>query len=210
VSDHRSPPPGAAPCLEEPRPSSQKGGTLIAEDVIDLRTHLQRLCDPDGYRTSECPSCHHPILHMHDRRERVQLCDPETPVISIAVYRCAHCEATWRILPRFLPRHLWHSWLVVETATMEASPPLSSRPKVADRTQRRWLARLMSWARTLIQLLATTGNPVLEAIAHAAGIDAKRTDLAAAYTEGISPRPDTPLADLAALIHRLGPGLRLM
>jgi hypothetical protein len=49
------PPPPAESCLDKPYMSSQKGGTLIAEDVVDLQSHQARLCDPDGYRPKGCP-----------------------------------------------------------------------------------------------------------------------------------------------------------
>ena len=63
-----SPPPEA--CLCRPYPSSQKGGTLIAEDVHDLATHELRLADPESYRPSGCPRCG-AALHIHDLRPRV-------------------------------------------------------------------------------------------------------------------------------------------
>jgi hypothetical protein len=44
-----SPPPPAR-CLERPYSSSQKGGTLIAEGVIDFESHKRHIADPDGYR----------------------------------------------------------------------------------------------------------------------------------------------------------------
>ena len=45
MSQARLPPP-APRCLERPYPSSQKGGTLIAEDVGDLTAHQKRLAHP--------------------------------------------------------------------------------------------------------------------------------------------------------------------
>ena len=39
-------------CLDRGYASSQKGGTLIAEDVHDLATHELRLDTPDTYRPS--------------------------------------------------------------------------------------------------------------------------------------------------------------
>lgn len=212
MSDHRSPPPGAASCLDRPRQSTQKGGTLIAEDVTDLATHQERICDPDGYRPSECPTCHHHGLHMHERRYRLLLGDPDAVAIPIAIYRCAGCDGTWRILPRFMARHLWRSWRVVEAAT-GASLPSPSQRRVAPRTLRRWWERLRASACILVQLLTTSGSPVLEAVAHAAGTRATRAALIAGYASGClseAAQAGERLANLAALIHRLGPGLRLM
>ena len=70
MSQRPSPPPSPR-YLERPYTSSQKGGTLIAEEVTDLETHARRLCDPDGYRPSCCPRCGHGVLHVHDYRSRV-------------------------------------------------------------------------------------------------------------------------------------------
>ena len=50
------------------RPSSQKGGTIIAEDVTDRATHDRRIRDPDGYRPAFCPNCGERTLHVHDRQ----------------------------------------------------------------------------------------------------------------------------------------------
>lgn len=209
MSDHRSPPPAAEACLERPRPSSQKGGTLIAENVTDLETHRRRLCDPDGYRPAECARCRSGRLHMHDRRSRTLVGDPETSTVTVAIFRCAGCGATWRILPRFVARHLWRSWRVVEGVTVGKSSP-SSRLQVSERTERRWWQRLRSSARSLAQWLASSGKPLLEGIVHAAGIDAAREGLITVYATVIRPAPGHVMASLAALIHRLGPGIRLM
>ena len=57
MSQDRLPPPGRESCLVRLRPSSQKGGTIVAEDVTDRATHDRRLCDPDGYRPAFCPNC---------------------------------------------------------------------------------------------------------------------------------------------------------
>jgi len=51
MSQRPAPPPPPR-YLEQCYPSSQKGGTLVAEDVTDLETHARRLCTPDGYRPS--------------------------------------------------------------------------------------------------------------------------------------------------------------
>ena len=66
MSQDRLPHPQAPRYLERRYGSSQKGGTLIAEDVRDLETHERRLCDPDGYRPRRCPRCGHDVLHVHD------------------------------------------------------------------------------------------------------------------------------------------------
>jgi hypothetical protein len=56
VSRDRLPPPHAEACLVRLRPSTQKGGTIIAEDVLDRATHERRICDPDGYRPPFYPA----------------------------------------------------------------------------------------------------------------------------------------------------------
>jgi len=75
---------------------------------------------------------------------------------------------------------------------------------------RRWQQRLASAARRLVQLLATSGSALLEAVAQAVGLDATRAALAAAYVGAIVPAARMPLGDLAALVHRLEPGVRLV
>jgi hypothetical protein len=46
MSQNRLPPPESEACLFQLRSSTQKGGTLIAEDVTDHATHERRICDP--------------------------------------------------------------------------------------------------------------------------------------------------------------------
>ncbi len=70
MTDNRSLSPAAEACLCWPYPSSQKGGTLIAEDVHDLATHEERLEDPGAYRPASWPRCG-AALHIHDLRPRV-------------------------------------------------------------------------------------------------------------------------------------------
>lgn len=186
---------------------------------MDLETHRRRVCDPDGYRPTECPTCGHCVLHVHGYRARLLVADasgtaatagePDAVWTPIAIYLCIGCGATWRILPMFVARHLWRSWPTVETSTV-AGPPARSQPEVPERTVRRWNERLASSARRLVQLLATSGSALLEAVAKAVGLDATRSELAAAYLGTIVPRPRMPLADLAALVHRLEPGIRLV
>ncbi len=49
--EDRSLSPAARGCLDRAYTSSQKGGTLIAEDVQDLEAHERRLQTPDAFRT---------------------------------------------------------------------------------------------------------------------------------------------------------------
>ena len=96
MSQNRLPPPQGQECLLRPCPSSQKGGTLLAEDVTELAVHQRRLSDPDGYRPPRCPRCGHDVLHVHAYRERRVLGEDEQSVIGIVIHRCAElgCRAT--------------------------------------------------------------------------------------------------------------------
>ncbi len=201
MSQRPSPPPPPK-YLEQPYASSQKGGTLIAEDVIDLETHERRLCDPDGYRPSCCPRCGHGVLHVHDYRSRVLLADLEKAAITVVRYRCvgADCGARWLALPLLLARHLWRRWEVVQTTMLGRRPV--KWPAVPARTGRRWRARWRMAGRRLTQVLAASGSPALEAAAQRLGLWATRRDVVLAL--GLT------LSCAAALVHRLAPGVRLM
>jgi len=169
---------------------------------MDLKTHRRRLSDPDGYRPSCCPRCGHGVLHVHDYRSRVLRADPEGAVIRVVRHRCtaAECGARWLILPMLLARHLWRRWAVVEASTVGQRP--HDWEPVPARTQRRWRARLRSTGRLLVQALASSGAAALEAVAARVGLASTRQDVVGAL--------GLPLAKVAALLHRLVPGLRLM
>ena len=211
MSQNRLPPPCAPECLDRPCPSSQKGGTLIAEEVTEEEAHQRRLCDPDGYRPSRCPRCGHDVLHVHAYRERQVPGEDERSVMRIVIHRCAdqECRATWRILPLFLARRLWRTWRTVEREVLpQAAAP--SRAQVPRRTVRRWKARLCSSARYLGQVLATSASALWTTVAQAVGLGGTRR----ALVEELAPVQGTPpgrrLAEPAALVHRLCPGVRLM
>jgi hypothetical protein len=152
--EDRSPSSAPKACLNRPYTSSQKGGTLIAEDVWDLETHERRLGSPDTYRPSGCLRCGARV-HIHDLRPR-QLRDDPAVSTDVIRFRCAdreQCGAAWLILPAFLARHLWRSWSAVENAVESAR-----RSPVPARTRRRWKDRLASSARLLVALLTTAGE----------------------------------------------------
>ncbi len=196
-------------CLDRAYTSSQKGGTLIAEDVQDLEAHERRLQTPDAYRPASCLRCSAKV-HIHDLRPRRLLGDPRDSTEAIR-FRCAdreRCGATWQVLPAFLARHLWRSWPVVEKAV--ATPRSSAVPA---RTRRRWQSRLATAARLLIALLTTTTDEMLCGVATAVGLDASRHELVECYAEQIGrtePGRGHCFAELASLFHRLAPGVRLM
>ena len=213
MTDHRPPPPEPEDCLTCSRASRYKGGTLIAEDVHDLATHLRRLADPDAYRPDHCRHCGGRVLHVHDYPLRKPHGEPDLPpVITIVRHICAElsCAATWRILPAFLARHLWHVWPTVERTVSPGSPPKLGAAPVPKQTVRRWRGRLASAAKQLVVLLATSGGVLLETIAKRAGHESTRFELVKVHAQEARTPPERRLADLAAIVHRLERGIRLM
>jgi hypothetical protein len=211
------PPPDPESCLITSRVSRHKGGTLLAEDVHDLGVHLRRVSDPDGYRPASCPRCAHGRLHVHCYRERHPRGEASlSPVIRIVQYICASsdCGATWRILPRFLARHLWRAWTTVERVAEldERAGAAAAAPAIPipPRTRRRWRARLAATARVLVVLLAVSGGTVLEGLATRVGLDATRRELVIAHADLADFAAGERLSALAALVHRLERGIRLM
>ena len=208
-----NPPPQYEACLFRLRSSTQKGGTLIAEDVLDYSTHKRRICDPDGYRPRRCPRCGGERFHVHDYRERVLRAEPGEPVTRTVRHVCVFCKAIWQILPLFLARHLWRTWNVVRHVLMPdpQAASLGERqhdwPQVPSRTVRRWRQRWLRPARALAQVLASTAQAAWTALATQLPEDAICADLVSAYArEHIG----SPLAGLAALVHRLEPNVRLL
>lgn len=200
------PPPAAEACLTRPYGSSQKGGTLIAEDVLDLATHTFRLDHPELYRPERCPRCG-ARLHIHDFRVRGLLADPglSTEVIR---FRCAdrgRCGATWQVLPAFIARQLWRSWRVVEQAVESAE-----HSPVPERSRCRWRTRLASAGRFLVAILTMTARQTWITLATAVGLGCRRLDVVRQYRAALSPARGECLGELAGLIHRLAPGARLM
>jgi hypothetical protein len=214
MSQDRLPPPEVEACLVRLRPSTQKGGTIIAEDVTDLVTHEQRLCDPDGYRPGFCPSCLGKTLHLHDYRERVLRAQPGRPVTLIVRHECVSCEAIWQILPVFLARYLWRSWSVVERVVRGGAGSAEAEerrwPPVPARTQRRWRARWLRPARYLAQVLASSGEALWGRLAGTLAGAATCADLVAALAATMSSASGHLLEAAAALIYRLQPKVRLM
>jgi hypothetical protein len=216
MSQDRLPPPEQEACLVRVRPSSQKGGTIVAEDVTDLATHERRLCDRDGYRPKFCPGCRDTTLHVHDYRERVLRAEPGRPVASIVRHECVGCEAVWQILPAFIARHLWRTWQVVEHTLTGATAAPAERvearrwPPVAERTRRRWRARWLRPARFVAQVLATCGEAVWTALATGLAQAATCAELVAAYAGATVTAAGHLLAEVAALIYRLQPKVRLV
>ena len=215
MSRNQLPPPEIEVCLVRLRPSSQKGGTIIAEDVTDRVAHERRICDPDGYRPPFCPNCGARTLHLHDYRWRKLLAEPGSPRERIVRHECVRCTAIWQILPSFIARHLWRSWRVVEhvlTGSRPAPGPSEPRrwPAVPERTRRRWRARWRRPAQFLAQVLAVCGEAAWSAIAGELAPEATCADLVGAYAATRPTPPGQLLGAVAALVYRLQPKVRLM
>jgi hypothetical protein len=192
-----------------------KGGTLVAEEVRDLGEHQRRMADADAYRPGRCPTCGNETLHVHCRPERHPLREPSLPpVVPVLQFRCADavCRATWRVLPLFLARHLWHAWTAIERVMRPTDrlPKMSAAPPVPATTRRRWQARLASAARVLCALLAMSGGVTLAEVAMSAGLNATRGELLDTFNAMAGPAPGERMSVLAALLHRLERGIRLM
>ena len=198
--------PAPPACLIRPYSAKpdQRGGTLIAEDVVDREEHRLLLTDPEAYRPPRCLHCDRDRLHAHDFRERHLRGEavPET----FRRYRCSACRAVWFVLAAFMARHLHRSWAFVEAATgvRETDDREPATPAPA-RTLRRWFGRLLSSAGCVVQALVTSGV-VLEGAAESRS----RADLLAAMVREKLLSARRPLAELAGWLHRLVPGLRLV
>lgn len=210
MTEIRSLSPADEACLCRAYSSTQKGGTLIAEDVHDLEAHEQRLAQPDSYRPASCPRCGSK-MHIHDLRPR-GLHGEAAVATEVLRFRCAdraRCGAGWQVLPAFLARCLWGSWARVAGALAAVDPT-----PVPRRTQRRWRARLAGSARMLVGVLSSDAAAWV-ALASAVGLDARRIDVLRAYSAAPARLseafiPQGCFAELAAAVHRLCAGVRLM
>jgi len=202
-------PPAADECLVSSYVSrGQKGGTFIDESVLDLATHEARMLDHGSYRPAQC-LCGWRTLHIHGVRERkprgMVTSDGGLAVIWVAVFLCARCLASWRVVPAFLARCLWRTWAAVEKTVLSKETP--GEAEVPQRTQQRWRARLAQAARAPVQSLATSGSTMLRGVAQAVGLEGTREQLVEGYAATFA---GTALTTLATLLHRLSPGIRLM
>jgi hypothetical protein len=223
MTDHRSPPPQAEACLLARYPSSQKGGTIIIEHVCSLEEH-ERLLNSGSYRLDACPRCG-ATTHLHDLRPRVMVAGAGLERVGSSTLtqrvRCADrkdCGAAWQLLPAFLARHLWRCWSTVERAMFggraeqpKPQPGGETRSRVVpERTARRWRGRLVSSAALLVAVLGTAEQPELTELAGAVGLEGTRSGFVVQYTARFQPPARQRLAQVAALLHRLAPGVRLM
>lgn len=208
----RTAPPAADSCLVSSYSSrgatGQKGGTFIDERVLDLAAHELRMKNPASYRPAEC-RCGCERLHLHELRDRKVRggAGGGYTIVTVVIFLCAKCSATWRVLPAFLARYLWRSWAVVAVA-VGFSQRRADEPEVPGRTRQRWCARLAQAARAPMQVLAASGEVVLRGVAQGAGLEGSRRALVDSFAAAFAPA--APLASLAELLHRLSPGIRLM
>jgi len=206
-------PPPPAPCLTRSYKSrGVKGGTIIAEDVLDAQAHRQRLLDPDDYRQAivACSACGSLVLHAHAFRQRqLRPADKSgSPAWqeTIRLYCCAvrACRAVFTVLPAFIARHLWRTWDTVEAVGRGQAP-------APETTTRRWRERLRADASQLTQAVCVVSVGAVSAATIAAACSADtRAELIRRLAALDTGTAEQPFARLAAWIHRLVPGLRLM
>jgi len=228
MSQERLPPPQPDPCLIQSRKAKYRGGTLIAEQVWSLEEHESRLCDAEGYRPEQCGRCGCRRLHVHDYPLRRPQGEALLTLLRVVRFICSNeeCQATWRVLPAFLARHLWWVWRRVSTATRDEAPPVGVGTEseggtaaggaerevraVPARTRRRWRSRLSASGRQLVVLMASRGVEQVQRVAEAVGLGASRRELVAAYAEALSTAAGVTMGAVAALLDRLERGVRLM
>jgi len=194
--------PAPPACLIRPYSANpeQRGGTLIAEQVVDREEHRRLLSDPDAYRPERCLHCDDDRLHAHDFRERHLR--GEGGLETFRRYRCAGCGAAWFVLAGFMARHLHRAWAFVEAATTGDGDPATRPPA---RTLLRWFGRLSANARHVLQALATSGVEL-----GGAAYSRSRAELLVAMVRGNLLSVRRRMAELAGWLHRLVPGLRLV
>lgn len=204
------PPPAPPICLTRSYKSRGcKGGTVIAEDVQDLETHRKKLLDPDEYRSviGSCWACGGKVLHALCFRERVLRGERDTqPLVeTVRMYHCAAkaCGAVFTVLPAVISRHLWRLWKTVQAVT-------EGKLEVPRSTFRRWLGRLGTSASQLVQTLSAKASSLISPdFCSTLGKVSTRSDLLETFRLSLVRGVDF-FAPLAAWIHRLQPGIRLM
>jgi hypothetical protein len=89
----------------------------------------------------------------------------------------------------------------------DSAPP---SPEIPERTLRRWLTRLVASAALLVVTLSTAEMPLLASVAGTVGLGGFRRDLVDVHARICVVPVGQRLLQLAALVHRLAPGVRLM
>jgi len=93
---------------------------------------------------------------------------------------------------------------------MMAKDSAPSTIEIPERTLRRWLTRLVASAALLVVTLSTAETPLLASVAAAVGLGGTRRDLVDVHARIRAVPAGQRLLQLAALVHRLAPGVRLM
>jgi hypothetical protein len=162
-------------------------------------------------------------MHIHDLRPRL-LVGHAAQSTQVARFRCSNreaCGAVVQVNPAFLPRCLWRSWETVEAAMEPAAPRSEASeaapapaPVVPERTRRRWRARLSASAAVVIAALAPARSTAswVGRVIETVGLGGCRAEVVSVYRTHATPLPSPGLAyaALAAVLHRVAPGLRLM
>ena len=176
---------------------------MIAAHIIDLDGQRRALANPDLVRLDSCPTCGDGRMHVHSRPERKLRGHSEAASVKVLVFRCSRseCGAIWRVLPRFLARHLWRAWKTVEEALTDT--PVKRSP-VPARTRQRWRNRLREYAAVLVSVLGDSGQRPLVERATDLGSGALRHEVIETFG-GLAQLPV-----LAELVHRLVRGVRVM
>jgi hypothetical protein len=191
---------------------TQRGGTLIAADVTDLATHRERVAGSDEYRPQSCGHCGRKP-HVLDIRSRKLRDQPGTGFEDIRRYRCRGCRAVWQVLPACVARCLHRSWGAIQSQLVAAGQLVATgaewRVRLKPTTVRRWVGRLESSAIVLTQALTEAGA-LSQAILKELGIKCTRLKLVEALARHGITTARRKLEELAGLLHRVAPGLRLM
>jgi hypothetical protein len=130
--------------------------------------------------------------------------------VLIRLYRCPvkKCGAVFTVLPAFVARHLWREWKTVQDVSKD-------RRKAPRRTRDRWIGRLASSAKQLIQLF---NAKAIQILTDRAGLDwlralcgeATRGEFIDKLLSSGALSACHVFALVAAWIHRIEPGVRLM
>jgi hypothetical protein len=204
-----SPPPA---CLERSYLSRKiKGGTVIAEDVLDLDTHRDKLADPDTYRAIIPPQRHcggklHALCYRHRHLRMARGEETSQQTVPVRLFRCSResCRAVFMVLPAFIARHLWRRWSTVESVC-------TGKLQAPKTTAKRWLGRLGSSATLLVQIFLAQASSLLPPALHSTlAKAAMRFAVVAAFQGAFADQAERSYTLVAAWIHRLQPGIRLM
>lgn len=209
-------PPQPEVCLTKSYKSREvKGGTVIAEDVWDRGVHRLKLLDPDAYRRyiGPCRSCDFGMLHALCFRVRLLRSAEkrgQVEEVDIRLYRCPKkkggCGAVYTVLPAFIARHLWRDWQTVEDVC-------EGERKAPRRTTERWYGRLVCSAKQLVQLFQAAVVQTLKgSLDWVKALSDNLTRGGFINTLRLSKviSPPNAFAQIAARIHRIEPGVRLM